>query len=238
MKKHTFYAEWAYVTAIVLLALGASFMAVADLGLSMVVAPAYLVHLKLAETWRFVTFGVAEYLVQAVLLSAMILVLREFHRYFLFSFVTALFYGRVLDTFLALWGGTVPVSLAVRIALFAGGTVLCALGVSFVFHTYLSPEVYELFIKELSAKYHRPTSRIKTLYDYTSCAVAIVLSFLFYGFLHFEGVKWGTIVCALVTGRCVGWFNRLLDRHFSFPAALPCLQRHFLPPQESDVSPS
>ena len=36
-------------------------MTKANFGVSMVVAPAYLLHLKLSQYWNFITFGVAEY---------------------------------------------------------------------------------------------------------------------------------------------------------------------------------
>ena len=45
--------------------------------------------------WSFVTFGMAEYCLQAVLLLAMCLLLR-FRVSYLFSFVTAVVYGFVL----------------------------------------------------------------------------------------------------------------------------------------------
>ena len=65
MDKHrSFPAEAAYILGILLLAFGTSLMTVADLGLSMVVAPAYLLHLKLSEWFPAVTFGRAEYIVQ------------------------------------------------------------------------------------------------------------------------------------------------------------------------------
>lgn len=55
MKKRIFYTELAYLLGIVLLAFGSTCMAKADLGLSMIVAPAYLLHLKFG-----ITFGTAE----------------------------------------------------------------------------------------------------------------------------------------------------------------------------------
>lgn len=134
---HKFYSELAYLAGILALAFGTSCMTTADLGLSMVVAPAYLVHLKLSQVWPVITFGVAEYIVQAILLGAMVLLLRRFRPYFLLSFLTALLYGRVLDGCLLLWANVPPLSMSLRILLFAAGLVLCALGVSFVLHTYL-----------------------------------------------------------------------------------------------------
>ena len=53
MKKRTFYTEAAYALGIVILAIGTAMMEKANFGMSMVVAPAYLLHLKLADTLPF-----------------------------------------------------------------------------------------------------------------------------------------------------------------------------------------
>lgn len=64
MKRIKNFAELAYVLGLIILALGVALMEKADLGISMVVAPAYLISLKVS----FLTFGRAEYTLQAVLL--------------------------------------------------------------------------------------------------------------------------------------------------------------------------
>lgn len=96
-KRRLFYSELAYLIGIFALALGTAFAERADFGLSMVVAPAYLVHLKVSEYLPFFTFGMAEYTLQALLLVILALIMRRFRVSYLFSFVTALFYGLTLD---------------------------------------------------------------------------------------------------------------------------------------------
>lgn len=68
MKKRTFYTELAYILGLIVLAFSAALMEASDLGVSMIVAPAYLLHLKLSQTFAFFTFGMAEYTLQAALL--------------------------------------------------------------------------------------------------------------------------------------------------------------------------
>ncbi len=226
MKKRRFYTELAYVLGIVGLALGTALMELADFGLSMVVAPAYLVYLKLSQIWGFVTFGMAEYTLQACLLLVMALVLRRFRVSYLFSFVTAVIYGFALDgcmTLVALIGGD---TFAGRIGFYVTGLLLCAAGVALVFRTYIAPEVYELFVKKVSAKLNRNISHFKIMYDCVSCLIAVILSFVFFGWWHFEGVKLGTVVCALVNGWLIGWIGRWLDSRLEYADALP-LRRWF-----------
>lgn len=237
MKSRTFYAELAYLAGVVLLALGTSCTTAAGLGLSMVVLPAYLIHLMLSPIWPAVTFGAAEYMVQAVLLLALSLALRRFQPYFLFSFCTALLYGRVLDVCLLLWAQAPALTtLLARIPVFVLGLLLCSLGVSFVLHTYLSPEVYELVVKEISARYRLPSHRVKTAYDCSSLVVSLVMTGAFFGFSPGRGLGWGTLVCALAQGTCVGWFNRRLEAWFQFPSAFPKLEKFFTP--DSAVPPT
>ena len=47
--KRTFYTEMAYIIGIVTLAFGTALMERADFGMSMVVAPAYLIYLKISD---------------------------------------------------------------------------------------------------------------------------------------------------------------------------------------------
>ncbi len=216
MKKRTFYTEAAYLLGILALALGTALMEKADFGVSMVVAPAYLLYLKLSQTLPFVTFGMAEYALQAVLLLLLSAVLRRFRVAYLFSFVTAVLYGFMLDGCMALVAFVPADAIPLRLALFAAGMLACALGVSLLFHTYIAPEVYELAVKEISAKFSFHIVKVKTLYDCASCLAGILLSFAFFGLWHFEGVKLGTIFCAFVNGTIIGLCSRFFEHFFTF----------------------
>lgn len=224
--KKTFYTEVAYVLGLVIVAIGVAFMEKPDFGVSMVVAPAYLLHLKISETYSFFTFGMAEYTLQAVLLVVMMLVLRRFKVSYLFSFVTAVIYGFTLD-FCMLLVSYIPMNtMPLRIAYYTLGMVLCAIGISLFFHTYIAPEVYELFVKEVSSKFGIEIHRFKTGYDICSCLVAVVLSFCFYGFGVFRGVKLGTILCALINGTLIGLCSRFFESRFEFRDRLK-LRKYF-----------
>ncbi len=218
--KRIFYTEAAYIIGLAAIALGTAFMATADFGVSMIVAPAYLVHLKLSEVWSFVTFGVAEYILQFLLLVLLVAVVKQFKVSYLFSFVTAVIYGLMLDGFLwildlGVAGGIIE-GVSVRILCYVIGMLFCTAGVSLMFHTYIPPEVYELFVKEVAGKYHFSIAKVKTIYDCCSLLVAIVLSFCFYGFGTFVGVNVGTVVCALLNGWMIGKFTQIFERHWEF----------------------
>lgn len=224
--KKTFYSEMAYVVGIIALALGTSFMERADFGVSMVVAPAYLVYLKISAVWSWFTFGMAEYTLQALVLVILAVVLGGFKLKFLFSFITAFLYGNVLDLTMKIVGVVESGAYGVRITYYMIGLFCCSVGVSMFFHTYITPEAYELFVKEISCRYSLDINKTKTVYDIISCSIAVVLSFVFFGFMHFEGVKAGTIICALINGYTIGLCSKFFDKHLEFKDALN-LRKYF-----------
>lgn len=226
MKKRVFYTELSYVVAMVLMAFAAASTAKANFGMSMVVAPAYILHLKLSQVLPWFSFGVAEYLLQGILVLLTILVMGKFKKSYLFSFVTAVLYGTLLDGAIALIAPLPAEAFWMRAVWFAVGTVLCSLAVSLFFHTYISPEAYELIVKELAGKLHFDINKVKTAYDCASTLLAIVLSFCFFGLGVFRGVGWGTVLCALINGFLIGRFSRLLEAHFEFKDKFP-LARYF-----------
>lgn len=216
MKKKVFYTELAYIFGLILLGLGTALMERTDFGVSMVVAPAYLVYRKLSPLLPFVSFGMAAYTLQLVILMILTLVLRRARLSYIFSFATAVIYGCILDGWMAVVGPIGVESMALRVVFYLLGMQLCAMGISLLFHTYIPPEAYELFVKEISAKFGTDIHRTKTAYDCVSCLIAVIMSFAFFGFGVFEGVKLGTVVCALVNGSLIGLSSRVYDRIFDF----------------------
>lgn len=90
-EKRVFYCEIAYAVGIVVLALGTSFMERANFGMSMVVAPAYLIHLKVSQFIPFYTFGMSEYFFQAFLLGLLSLIMGKFKKSYLYPLLPLLY---------------------------------------------------------------------------------------------------------------------------------------------------
>jgi len=214
--KKVFYSELAWVFGIIILAVGTSLMEQANFGMSMVVAPAYIIHLKVSQLLPWFSFGMSEYLFQGVLIILTVIFVRRFKKGYLFSFVTAVIYGFVLDAFM--WAVSfIPAATdALRVIYYLLGMVLCSTGVALLFHTYIAPEAYELLVKEISGKYKKSISVVKTVYDCCSCLVGVVMSFSFFGLWEFEGVKLGTVFCALINGFLIGRISKLINSCFIF----------------------
>lgn len=216
MKKINFSTELAYILGLTLIALGVVFMEKANFGVSMVVAPAYILFKFLNTFLPFFTFGMAEYVLQAFLIILLIVILRKFKIAYVLSFATAILYGLILDG-LMLLGNFLPTThFALRILYYILGMVITASGVALQFKTYLPQESYELFVKEISSCKNINIHKFKTCYDLSSLLVGIILSFTFFGFGNFVGVKLGTIICALINGFIISLFTKLYDKLFTF----------------------
>lgn len=226
-KKIRISSELTYITAIVLLALAVAILTTADFGISMVVAPAYLLSLKIGA----ITFGQAEYIIQSGVFIVLCFVLKKFRPVYLMSFATCLIYGAVLD----LWrllpcfdpAVTEPGSMALsyRIPMFIVGVLLTSFSVALFFKTYLYPQVYDFFVKAVSFKYGIKLSVFKTCVDLTLLLISTVMTFAFFGKL--VGLNWGTLVMAVVNGTIIGFFSKQLDRFFEFEPVFKKFSSYF-----------
>ena len=222
MKKIEKMNELAWVLGIVLCALGVALCTKANFGLSMVAAPAYILHRKISEILPWFTQGVSEYVWQFLWLILTALIVRRFRVRYLLCFGTAVLFGLTLDGWLWLLGGGTPyVSLAMRIAVFVIGMNVTALAIALFFRTKLPLEVYELTVAEVADRYRLPISRVKFLYDAMMLTISIVLALsLLHGFV---GIGIGTVITTLLNASLITFYGKILDRFFTFDARFPKL---------------
>lgn len=220
MEKKRFPSEIAYISALVIQAFGIALVSTADLGLSMVVAPSYLLSLKL----KFLTFGQAEYVMQALIFVIMCLIVRKFKLKYLISVISLLIYGAILDALRYIIPflnpnitppGAASFSLPVRFVLFIFGMLTIQFSVALSFHGYLTQLVTDFFIEEVSESLKIRRAKFKTIFDMIFLALSVSMSFALFGKLQAVGV--GTIIQAITNGFIIGFFDRSLDRIFEFP---------------------
>ena len=227
-KKIKVYSEIAYLLALILLSLAVAILTAADFGISMIVAPAYLLSLKLGS----VTFGQAEYIIQAGLMILLCCALRKVKIVYLMSFVTCLIYGWVLDLWRTLPcfdpAVTVPGSMNIflRIGMFVIGVLLTSFSIALFFKTYLYPQVYDFFVKAVSQRYGIKLSAFKTVFDIVCLLVSIAMTFVFFGKL--VGVNWGTLVMAVFDGSIIGFISDMLDKRIEFQPYFKGFAKHFV----------
>ena len=220
-KKVKIPQEVAYLFAIAVMTLGVALMQKADFGLSMIVAPAFM----LSEFFG-ISFGTAEFCLQFVLITVMCAVIRRFRLTYYLSFATAVVYGLVLDGFLWLLQADQPAEgLALRVTLMLLGMAVTAVGVALFFNTYLPACGYDMFVKVVSTHFGISTGKFKIGYDLCSLAVALALSFLFFGTLR--GIGIGTLVCAALNGLLINACSALFRRRVHFFSLFPRAE-HFM----------
>lgn len=227
-KKITVSSELMYVMAVVTLTLAVAMTATTDFGVSMIVAPAYVISLRL----DFLTFGQSEYVVQGLLFILLCIAMRKVRLVYFCSFATGVFYGAVLD----LWRlviphfnpditppGSLPFSL--RCVYFVLGIILTAFSVAVLFRTYLYPQVYDTFVRLVSEKYNVPLTKFKTCFDMTCLLIASALTLVVFGSFHGVGV--GTIIMTFVNGPLIGLIGKAFDKFFAPDPSFPKLAAHF-----------
>lgn len=227
MGKIKLHSEFVYAAAIVLLSFAVALLTAADFGVSMIVAPAYLLSLKTG----FLSFGQAEYVIQAGLFIVFCIIMKRIKLAYFSSFVTCLIYGAVLD----LWRMlpffdpkvTPPgsMSLWLRVVMFVCGIILTSFSVSLFFATYLYPQVYDFFVKGVSGKFGIKRPLFKTCFDIGCLVAASVMTLVFFG--KFVGVGVGTLIMAVINGSIIGFFGKILKKHFEITPLFPRFAEHF-----------
>ena len=219
MKKRVCYTEIAYILGLLLLSLGTALTEAGDFGISMVVAPAYLLHLKLVETIPCFSFGLAEYVLQATVFLLMILCVRKIRPVYFFSFVTTLLYGLLLDVFILILKPLPVDTMTMRLIVYILGVLLGSAGIALLFRTYFPPATYELFVKVLSRHWHIRLPVFKTAYDISSMVIAILLSLAFFGSIR--GIGIASVICAFVNGTLIRMFTSFFEHLWIFRDKFP-----------------
>ncbi len=210
MKPLRLSSELVYLLSLALLALAVSLTAAADFGVSMIVAPAYIVSLK----WPVLTFGQAEYVVQGLLFIGFCAAMRRVRPLYLVSFATGLLYGVMLDAWRLIPAlsptavGTAP--MPVRVTLLIVGMVLTSFSIALIFRVYIYPQVYDFFVKGVAVRYHLNRTRFKQFFDAACLLVSVTMSLVLFGAFH--GVGWGTLLMTACNGFLIGFFDRLFGK--------------------------
>lgn len=219
--------ELAYLLGVIFCALGVCFSAKSGFGVSMVVAPAYVLHCKLEPLLPFFSFGVAEYVLQGGLILLLCPFVRRFKKKYLLSFGTAVLYGVVLDLWRELFGTGIPEELWQRVFFCVLGGCITAFAIALLLRTYLPQQGYELVVKELSLRYGWPMGKVKWIYDMSSLGAAILLMILLFWEFSFSMIGIGTLLLTLVNTPLITGFGKLLDHFFEFTPKFPRFYRWF-----------
>lgn len=233
MKRIGKSSELLWLLGITLVALGVSLCSKTNLGVSMIAAPAFILHDLISPLWNGFSVGMAEYMFQGLILVSLCIIVRKFNWRYLLAFAVAVIYGYVLDLFLWLFSGITAQALWQRWLLLIAGDTITALGVACFFKTYMPLQVYELFVAEIAARFKLNINKTKWSFDLSLLAISITLAIVFFartgGFdiasltiSSFHNIGLGTIVTTLINSPIIAIMGKLLNKLFD-PA--PCFKK-------------
>ena len=214
-------AEIAYVLGLILCPLGICLTAKSGFGVSMVVAPVYVIFHKVSQIFPWFTFGKSEYVIQGLLLIVLAMVVRRFKWKYFLSFVTAFLYGTVLDAWFGVLGLAEYTIMWQRVGACVLGLLITALAIAFFLRTYLPQAAYEMFVKDIVYHFGWSVTKVKWIYDFTSLLSAAILMLVLLNEFAFNIIGINTIITTFVNAPLIGFFGKMLDKLYSFESAYP-----------------
>ena len=229
-------SELLWFLGIIFVALGVAICSKADLGVSMIAAPAFVLHEALSSAFPWLSVGVTEYVIQGILLVLLCVLVRRFNWRFLLTFAVAVIYGYVLDLFIWMLD---PISLDavwVRWVMLIVGDLITAFGVACYFRTYMPLQVYELFVAETSDKFCFKLSKVKLFFDLSLLCVSVIFALTLFGdvksfdfstvgYASFHSIGLGTLVTTLINSPLIALMGKFIDKTFDSTPAFPGLHK-------------
>ena len=225
MKKLTKSSELLWVLGVVLVALGVSICDKANLGVSMIAAPAFVISEALLSVYSGFSVGVVEYIFQGLLLIILILLIKKFNLKYLIAFLVAVIYGYVLNFFIFLLKGVVINSALTRWVLLIIGDIVTAFGVASFFKTTYPLQVYELFVTKVASVYNFNINKVKLSFDMSLLFISIILAFTLFGdantfnwstitYSSFHSIGLGTLVTTIINSPIIAFASKVLNKIF------------------------
>lgn len=208
-----------------LVSLGVAICNRANLGVSMIAAPAFIIHDATSQVTSALSLGVIEYLVQGFIILLTCLIVKRFNWRYLLSFLTAVVYGYFIDMWMLIIGTEPFDALWMRWVMLIVGDVVTAVGVAFFFRTYLPVEAYELCVHEIVRVHKFNFHKVKWIFDFSCLGVSIILALSLFGdvttfdwsaiYTHsFHHIGLGTIVTTIISAPIIRLVGKLIDVFF------------------------
>ena len=217
--------ELMWLFGIIFVALGVAVCSKADLGVSMIAAPAFVLSEALVQLWSVLNVGVTEYIIQGVMLVILCVIVKGFNWRYLLAFAVAVVYGYTLNMFLWILKDVQFETVAVRWVMLIVGDLITAFGVACFFRTYMPLQVYELFVAEIAEHFRFSISKTKLTFDMVLLGISLVLAFTLFGdvrsfdwstigYTSFHSIGLGTLVTTAINSPLISLMGKLVDRFF------------------------
>ena len=236
MKKIEKSSELLWLFGIVFVALGVAVCSKADLGVSMIAAPAFVVYEAISPLWGGLSVGMTEYIIQGLMLIFMCIIVRRFNWRYLLAFAVAVLYGYTLNLFLFLLDSVSFDAVWLRWVMLIAGDTVTAFGVACFFRTYMPLQVYELFVAELASRFKLNINRVKWTFDITLLVISVTLALTLFGdigtfdwsaigYTSFHSIGLGTLVTTIINSPIIAAMGKLLDKCFDSSPRFPMLEK-------------
>ena len=243
MKRIPKSSELLWLFGMIFVALGVALCSKADLGVSMIAAPTFVIQEAISRLWSGFSVGMTEYLLQGLVLLILCLIIRRFRLRYLLAFAVAVVYGYILNLFLWIFGNVSFDAAWLRWVMLLVGDISTAFGVACFFRTYLPLQVYELFVAELSDKYRWNMNIVKWVFDLSLLVISATLALTLFGdaasfdwstiwYASFHSIGLGTLVTTAINSPLITAMGKLIDRVFDPSPLFPKL-KNILKPEES-----
>ncbi len=234
--------ELYWLLGLLFVSLGVALCAKANLGVSMIAAPAFIIHEAIdGIAPAFFTIGVVEYLVQAFFALLLCAVVLKVKISYALTIVVGVIYGYVLDMWLLILGPEPFDAVWVRYVMLIVGDIATAIGVACFFRTYLPIQSYDIFVKDISITYKLNINIVKPIYDFSLLAVSLVLAFTLFGDVKefnwseiyktsFHSLGLGTLITTIINSPLITLIGKGCDKLMGTEPLLPkaknFLERH------------
>ena len=218
-------SELLWLFGIIFVALGVSICSKANLGVSMIAAPAFVVSEAILSFSEIFSVGVTEYIIQGIMLIVMCIIVRKFNWRYVLAFAVAVLYGYTLNFFLWALDGVDFNAVWIRWIMLILGDIITAMGVACFFRTYMPLQVYELFVAEISDRFKFSINKTKWIFDLALLILSILLAVILFGdvtsfnwktigYNSFHSIGLGTIVTTVINSPIISFCGKIIDRFF------------------------
>lgn len=236
MKKISKSSELLWLLGIIFVAFGVAICSKADLGVSMIAAPAFVVFEAIAPLWSGFSVGMIEYIIQGLMLIVLCIVIRRFNWRYLLAFAVAVLYGYTLNLFLFILGGVSFDAVWLRWVMLIVGDIITAFGVACFFRTYMPLQVYELFVAELANHFKWNINKVKLSFDMSLLVISIILALSLFGdavtfdwstivYSSFHSIGLGTLVTTVINSTIIALMSKFIGRIFDPTPAFPKIEK-------------
>lgn len=202
MKKYTKRDAFCFAVGVPCVALGTALFVKAALGISVMSAMPYVLSGKLT----FFSYGVWNYIMQGVVMLAMVLFLRRMQFSYLLSFGVSVMNGYLTDFFgwcLSFIPAETPIA---RLIFFCLAIAVQGFGIGGCLMTRLPIAPFDIIVREIVTYKHKTARVVKLTVDLCCLTASCVFSLLLYG--NLSGIGAATVFLGLFNGYNVGFWKK------------------------------